>query len=97
MSCANVMKRREPPLLTCLYLAPVWGKCASLFGININLIDSSSIWERVRGRRGDRSLVAIVVATIYWNIRRERNDKIFNSTSHMVGGCVTRTYIDASF
>lgn len=84
-------------LLNCLCSALVQEKCASLFGMHIDMAKISTAWERTRVWKGNRGLVAIIVAAICQNIWTERNVRIFNNTSHTVDSYVAKTYIDVSF
>lgn len=59
------------------------------------MLGGSDAWTRLRLCKDNHGLVTRIVATICWNVWRERNDRIFNNTSHTVNDCVFRAYTDA--
>lgn len=55
------------------------GKCA-------DMSEECSNWDRIRGKQDTHALRNIVVTAVCWNLRKERNSRIFNEKSHTIGG-----------
>lgn len=83
-------------LITCPFSAHVQTKCASLVGLHIYTTEIVDIWHSLSCAISDKTLVGLVVAAIYWNIWREKNNIIFNHTRLLIDDCVCRSHLDFS-
>lgn len=54
----------------------------TLFGVNLDLSVTLDVWSQLRGEHTKWGLGATAIATICWNLWRERNDRIFRDLAH---------------
>lgn len=92
--CKNNGYDGQHLILNYSFSTQAWLKCTLLFTLYIDMLEGSDVWAGLRLCKDNRGLVTRIVAAIYWNIWREKNNRIFKNTSHTVDGCVNRVYID---
>lgn len=75
-------------LFNCTFSNHIWNWCARRFEININIALNGNLWNRLKKSDHETQIVRTLTATFCWNIWRENNSRIFNSTHYSVCFCM---------
>lgn len=92
--CTCMEENEYHLLLSCPHSTSVWRKCVALFNVQFDWTTGSSVWSWLRGGHTSWGLGVIVIATIYWNLWRERHNRIFRESIQFIDNCVFHTHLD---
>lgn len=91
---SNSRRRYNTSIANCAFSKGIWNECGHRFGAAFNLREEDNIWRRSCIDNSTSKIKVILVASICLNIWPERNNRIFNKTTHTIHSCFGGIYFD---